>query len=69
MSLLGWTADGMQRARDAGGIELELYRRPGFTGEMAVRQVRLDVASGSGISLDPEPDEYEDGYRGKKRSK
>lgn len=38
MSDLGWRADGMARARAAGGIDLDLYRRPGFTGGMAVRR-------------------------------
>ncbi len=53
MSRLGWTADGIQRARAAGGIELELYRRPGFFGGMAVRRSEIG-AGGSGIAIDPE---------------
>lgn len=38
MSDLAWRADGMRRARAAGGIDLDLYRRPGFTGGLAVRR-------------------------------
>jgi len=38
MSDLGWRADGIERARSAGGIELEVYRRPGFAGGKAVRR-------------------------------
>lgn len=29
---LGWSADGIERAEKAGGVTLEVYRRPGFTG-------------------------------------
>lgn len=47
MSDLGWRADGMARARAAGGIDLDLYRRPGFTGGMAVR--RAGEAGGQGF--------------------
>ena len=59
MSDLGWRADGIARARAAGGIDLELYRRPGFTGGLGVRR----VAEGGGyatssLQIDPEP--YED---------
>lgn len=39
---LGWRADGIARALAAGGVELELYRRPGFTGGLAVRRVPGD---------------------------
>lgn len=59
MSDLGWRADGIARAKAAGGIELELYQRPGFARTLAVR--RTDAAgAGSGFSHeDPWPDEYE----------
>lgn len=62
MSNIGWTADGIERARAAGGIDLEVYRKPGFTGGMAIRR-SFDGAGGSGfeIEADPEPwDEDED---------
>jgi len=61
---LGWRADGMARALAAGGIELEIYRRPGFITGTAVRR-SLVGASGSGIPIeapgeaDPTPDKYE----------
>lgn len=42
MSDLGWRADGIARAKAAGGVELEVYTRPGFRGERAVR--RSDVS-------------------------
>lgn len=62
MSDLGWRADGIARARAAGGVELETYRRPGFAGGRAVRRVRSEVASGFGfeVGTDPGPDEYEE---------
>jgi len=56
MSDLGWRGDGIQRARACGGIELEVYRRPGFAGGTAVRRVRWDAEGGErGIELDPPP--------------
>lgn len=63
---LGWRADGITRARNAGGLELELYRRPGFTGGPAVRR-SVEGSHGSGTVLeifdgiaapDPTLDEY-----------
>lgn len=56
MSDLGWRADGIERALAAGGIELEVYRRPGFTGGRALRRVPQG-ASGCGVPIerDPEP--------------
>jgi hypothetical protein len=63
MTDLGWRADGIERARAAGGIELELYRRPGFTGGKAVRR-STEGGGGAGFEIsetdgyayaDPEP--------------
>lgn len=62
MSDLGWRADGIERARAAGGIELELYRRPGFAGGFAVRR-SSEGGTASGLTFDtnadPTPDEYD----------
>lgn len=56
MSDLGWRADGIARARAAGGVELEVYRRPGFTGGEAVRRSSNDlVVRGQELQVDPEP--------------
>lgn len=57
MSDLGWRADGIERARAAGGIDLDVYRRPGFTGGIAVRR-GIQPAGGSGLPInsDPEPE-------------
>ena len=60
MSRLRWVADGIERAKAAGGVELEVYRRPGFIQTMGVRVIRENVSGGSGVYLDPEPDDYED---------
>lgn len=66
MAYLGWQADGIERARAASGIELELYRRPGFTGGKAVRR-SLDGGPGGGFEVsetdgyadaDPEPEDF-----------
>ena len=59
MSALGWVADGIARAEAAGGIRLERYIRPGFTGGPAVRRVPQDETGGGPIEVDPEPP-YED---------
>lgn len=65
---LGWRADGIDRALAAGGVPLEVYRRPGFTGGKAVR--RSDTyggGSGFPIESDPEPYHLDDrGRRGKR---
>lgn len=53
---LGWRADGIARARAAGGVELERYRRPGFTGEIAVRVVTGGDGPGGGVPMDSDPD-------------
>jgi hypothetical protein len=65
MADLGWRADGIERARAAGGVELEVYRRPGFTGGKAVRR-STEGGAGAGFAFDnteyidddpdPEPD-------------
>lgn len=49
---LGWRADGIERATAAGGVPLETYRRPGFTGGLAVRRADGQGAGG-GIPMDP----------------
>lgn len=57
MSSLAWIADGIDRAERAGGLTLERYHRPGFTGGRAVRQATTGGhASGFEIEADPEPD-------------
>jgi hypothetical protein len=57
---LGWRADGIERALAAGGVMLELYTRPGFTGGKAVRRVPDSAGPGAGFAVeaDPEPEEY-----------
>lgn len=63
---LGWRADGIARAEACGGVPLEVYHRPGFTGGRAVRRADFAGGGGSGIVLDPaapDPDEDEDGAR------
>lgn len=58
MSDFGWRSDGIARARACGGVELEVYRRPGFAGGTAVRRVRWDADGGGyGLFLDPPPGE------------
>lgn len=54
----GWKADGIDRARAAGGIDLDTYRRPGFQGGKALR--RASQGGGGGIYLDDpeEPDPF-----------
>lgn len=59
MTDLGWRADGIARAEAAGGLTLEQYRRPGFTGGCAVRVLSpYGLAGGSGFEVyaDPEPE-------------
>lgn len=51
MSDLGWRADGIDSARAAGGVELELYRRPGFLAGKAVRRSEVNYG-GSGVPAD-----------------
>lgn len=61
MTDLGWRADGIERARAAGGVDLELYRRPGFANGLAVRRVSDGSGAGAGAFVeaayydDPEP--------------
>lgn len=57
MSDLGWRADGIERARAAGGIELETYRRPGFVAGIGVR--RSEAYAGGGGSWEPEREDPE----------
>lgn len=60
MSDLGWRADGIERALANGGVELELYRRPGFTGGMAVRRSSRDMRVSGCVDLDPDPPEADE---------
>lgn len=55
VSDLGWRADGIRRALEAGGVELEVYRRPGFTGGKAVRR-STEGGTGAGLFIE-EPGE------------
>jgi|1186.fasta_scaffold1181224_2 hypothetical protein len=61
MSDMGWRADGIARARAAGGLDLERYRTPGFVSCVGVRAVVGDAqAQGFDvIYVDPTPDEHE----------
>ena len=65
MSDVGWRADGIARAEALGGLVIERYCRPGFTGGPSVRVLAPSLAGGSGFEVwaDPEPDEYEDRKR------
>lgn len=54
MSDFDWAADGIERAEVCGGILLETYRRPGFTGGIAVRRPDGD-GGGCGIPLASDP--------------
>lgn len=56
MSDLGWRADGITRAKAAGGIELETYRRPGFTGGVGVRRSEVSGNCEGYYIRDYEPD-------------
>lgn len=57
---LGWRADGIERATAAGGVWLEVYQRPGFTGGKGIRRAeRGGGGAGFAIDRDPFPDEYE----------
>lgn len=61
---MGWRADGISRALAAGGVPLETYRKPGFTGTKGVR--RSDTYGGGfgfDIDLDPELDDFYDRKR------
>jgi hypothetical protein len=49
---LGWRANGIARARAAGGVDLERYCRPGFTGGPAVRRIVDPESAGAGIEVD-----------------
>lgn len=55
MSDLGWRADGIARARAAGGIELERYRRPGFAATEGVRRAAQDTRAVGWTDWDPDP--------------
>jgi hypothetical protein len=62
VSDLGWRADGIERARAAGGVELEVYRRPGFVRGAAVRRSNVGDG-GSGFSIESDPDPFDDDDR------
>lgn len=53
MSDLGWKADGIERAVACGGVALEVYRRPGFTGGRAVRHTDISQHAGGTPVDDP----------------
>lgn len=59
MTDLGWRADGIERARAAGGVDLEVYRRPGFTGGVAVRR-SSDGVGGCGVPIERDPEPWPD---------
>lgn len=63
MSDVGWRADGIERARAAGGVELELYRRPGFVGGWGVRRSSPDLQVSGSTDADPEPPTADDRER------
>lgn len=55
MSDLGWRAEGIARARAVGGVELETYRLPGFSGGIGVRRAS-DGGYVQGINSAYEPE-------------
>lgn len=59
MASLRWIADGIEAAEAAGGITLESYHRPGFTGGRGVRR-SSDGISATGFEIETDPDPYED---------
>lgn len=61
MSDVGWRADGIARARAAGGVDLDRYRRPGFVAGYGVRVTSSDPSGGSGfdVEADPWPDDVD----------
>jgi hypothetical protein len=64
---LAWVADGIERAERCGGVPLETYRKPGFTGgSIGVRRARGIYAEGFEIESDPEPWDDEDELRGRR---
>lgn len=61
MSDLAWKAEGIQAARAAGGVDLDVYQPPGFARPASVRRVKNEggyVGSGLTIYVDPDPDEF-----------
>jgi hypothetical protein len=60
VSDIGWRAEGIERARAAGGVDLDVYHRPGFTGGIAVRRAGEPVyVPGIPVDPDPRPDDDE----------
>lgn len=59
MASLRWIADGIQAAQDAGGITLERYHQPGFTGGPAIRPATTG-AYAIGWDIEPDPEPWED---------
>ena len=49
----------MSDLKAAGGIELEVYRRPGFLSTTAVRRSEVGYG-GSGFEVQADPEPYED---------
>ncbi len=58
MSDLGWRADGIERAMTAGGVPLEIYRRPGFAAGLSVRRSDA-VGGGCGVPVEADPEPWE----------
>ncbi len=59
MSSLRWVADGIAAAEAAGGITLEVYSRPGFTGGRGVRRM-AEPSSAVGFEIESDPEPWED---------
>lgn len=56
MSDMRWRAEGIADAEKVGGVTLEVYRAPGFTGGLAIRRSSDGTyASGFEVASDPEP--------------
>jgi hypothetical protein len=60
VSDISWRADGIAKAEAAGGVILEPYRRPGFTGGPAIRTLGPNLAGGSGFEVWSDPDPWDD---------
>lgn len=56
---LRWVAEGIEVAERAGGISLEVYRRPGFAGGIGVRP-SPEPGHFAGFESYSDPDPYDD---------
>lgn len=67
MTGLEWRAEDIASARAAGGVDLDVYRPPGFVHAVSVRKTRCERGYvGSGIPVfvaDPDPDRETVGKR------